>query len=225
MKKIFVITTHTSKRNCRNGNFYLEQCLDSLYEINPDKIIIVDNQSEERFDFSSYSKTHNIDYIYIEDQKKRGLTGAWNVGIAHAAKYGPALICNTNNDVAFDISYLNLYNHIINDKNHANTIYGAKTNNPGWQVTQHIFDRTAYILSGKKPDVLNGFCLFFTTDFYKNYNENDLLFSNEKEYPWGGQECIMTTWSEKKKVCIKVLNNCFIYHKKEASWRKAVSEI
>lgn len=225
MKKIFVITTHSSKKYCKNGNFYLEQCLDSLFEIKPDKIIIVDNESETRPELSEYAKIYNIDYLYINDQKKRGLTGAWNVGIEHASKFGPGLICNTNNDVAFDLTYLNLYSHIINDKNHENTIYGAKTNNPGWQTAQHMFNPHAYILDGKKSNVLNGFCLFFTTNFYKKYNENGLLFTNEKENPWGGQESVMTKLVETKNIQIKVLNNCFVYHKKEASWRKVVTDV
>lgn len=219
MKKIFVITTHCSNEYCEYGNYYLYNCLDSLYEIKPDKVIIVDNQSSIKPNLDRF-KDLNIDYIYVENQKKRGLTGAWNVGINAAIQYGQALICNTNNDVEFDLSYNNLYNHILQDKDSSITIYGAKTNNPGWQVAQSVLDRDTHIMSGKNSNVLNGFCLFFTNDFYSKYQENNLLFSNEKEYPWGGQECIMTHWSETKKVCIKVLNNCFVYHKKEASWRK-----
>ena len=219
MKKIFVITTHCSNEYCEYGNYYLYNCLDSLYEIKPDKVIIVDNQSSIKPNLDRF-KDLNIDYIYIENQKERGLTGAWNVGINAAMQYGTSLICNTNNDVKFDLSYNNLYNHIVQDKDSSTTIYGAKTNNPGWQVAQCVLDRNEYILSGKNTNVLNGFCLFFTNNFYREYQENGLLFSNEKEYPWGGQERIMTYWSETKKVCIKVLNNCFVYHKKEASWRK-----
>jgi hypothetical protein len=220
MKKIFVITTHCSPEICDYGNYYLYNCLDSLREIDPDKIIIVDNQSTIKPNLDRF-KDLKIDYIYVENQKERGLTGAWNIGINAAIQYGPALICNTNNDVEFDLSYNNLYGHIMVDRQSSTTIYGAKTNNPGWQIAQYVLDPTAYILSGKKSDVLNGFCLFFTTEFYHKYQENGLLFSNEKNYPWGGQEGIMTNWTETKKVCIKVLNNCFIYHKKEASWRKA----
>lgn len=223
MKKIFVITTHCSDEFCPNGNYYLDMCLESLYDINPDKIILVDNQSTKPPDFKKH-KSLNIEYIYIKNQKERGLTGAWNIGITTASKYGPALICNTNNDVAFDRSYYNLYNHIINDPNHSKTIYGPKTNNPGWQVTQYILDRQAYILSGKKSDVLNGFCLFFTSDFYFNMNENNMLFFNENENQWNGAESIMAQLVEKKQACIKVLNNCFVYHKKDASWRRTLEK-
>lgn len=221
LKKIFVITTHCSNEYCEYGNYYLYNCLDSLREIKPYKIIIVDNQSTIMPELNKF-KDLNIHYIYVQNQKERGLTGAWNIGIHAAAQYGPSLICNTNNDVEFDLSYMNLYNHISQDKSSDNTIYGAKTNNPGWQAAQYVLDRGAYILSGKKPEVLNGFCLFFTNDFYNKYQENGLLFYNEKEYPWGGQEEIMTRWTETKNVCIKILNNCFVYHKKEASWRNVL---
>lgn len=221
MKKIFVITTHCSEECCKRGNDYLYDCLDSLYQINPDKIIVVDNQSSIKCNLTKF-KNLNIQYIYIENQKERGLTGAWNIGINAATQYGPSLICNTNNDVIFNLSYINLYNHILQDNLSSYTIYGAKTNNPGWQKAQHFSDKNAYILSGKKPDVLNGFCLFFTTEFYQNYQEDGLLFSNEKKYPWGGQEEIMTHWTETKKLYIKVVNNCFVYHHKDASWRKTL---
>jgi hypothetical protein len=219
MKKIFVITTHCSDDYWPEGNFYLNQCLESLYDIKPDKIILVDNQSKNKPNLKKYSEL-DIEYIYVDNQNKRGLTGAWNIGTNAAVKYGPALICNTNCDVAFDRSYINLYKHIIKDPNHSKTVYGPKTNNPGWQTAQYIFDPTAYILSGMKSEVLNGFCFFFTTDFYHNTKKEDLLFYNEKENPWNGNENIMTKWVEDKKICIKILNNCFVYHKKEASWRK-----
>ena len=219
MKKIFVITTHCSDEFWPEGNFYLNQCLESLYDIKPDKVILVDNESKKIPDLKKYPEL-DIEYIYVKNQNERGLTGAWNIGTNAAVKHGPALICNTNCDVAFDKSYINLYTHIINDPNHDKTVYGPKTNNPGWQTTQYILDRTAYILSGKKSDVLNGFCFFFTTDFYHKTKKDDLLFSNEKENPWNGNENIMTKWVEDNKVYIKIRNNCFVYHKKEASWRK-----
>jgi hypothetical protein len=218
MKKIFVITTHCSPEFCEYGNYYLYNCLDSLKEIKPDKIILVDNQSTIKPDLNKF-KDLNIDYIYVENQKERGLTGAWNIGINAAVQYGPALICNTNNDVEFDLSYNNLYGHIMLDRQSSTTIYGSKTNNPGWQIAQYVLDPTAYILSGTKPNVLNGFCMFFTTEFYHKHQMNGLLFSNEKEHPWSGAESIMTKWVTEKQTIIKVLNNCFIYHKKEASWR------
>ena len=218
MKKIFVITTHCSDQYCPNGNFCLDLCLESLHDIKPDKVIIVDNQSTKMPELNKYQYL-NIEYIYIENQKERGLTGAWNIGINAAIKYGPSLICNTNNDVVFDLSYMNLYNHIVNDPNHSKTIYGPKTNNPGWQMAQHISDKNTYVMSGKKADVLNGFCLFFTSEFYNKMKKNDLLFYNEKENPWNGAECIMSHLVEEKQACIKALNNCFVYHKKEASWR------
>ena len=222
MKKIFVITTHCSNEYWDFGNYHLYNCLDSLREIKPDKIIIVDNQSTIKPDLNKF-KDLNIDYIYVENQLERGLTGAWNIGINAAIQYGPSLICNTNSDVEFDLSYNNLYNHIVQDKDSSTTIYGSKTNNPGWQTTQYVLDRGAYILSGNnKVDILNGFCMFFTTDFYHKHQELGLLFSNEKERPWGGNEQIMCHWSKTKNTCIKVLNNCFIYHKKAASWRNLV---
>lgn len=219
MKKIFVITTHCSDEYCKEGNNYLYNCLNSLRTIQPEKVIVVDNQSIIRPVFDKF-KDLNIDYTYIENQKERGLTGAWNVGINMAVSHGPALICNTNNDVEFDLSYNNLYDHILHDENSSSTIYGPKTNNPGWQSTQHVSNTNNYILSGKGPNVLNGFCLFFTTDFYHKCQKNGLFFSNEKENPWSGAENAMTKWVEERQATIKVLNNCFVYHKKEASWRK-----
>jgi hypothetical protein len=54
MKKIFVITTHCSNEYCEYGNYYLYNCLDSLREIKPDKIIIVDNQSTIKPDIFTY---------------------------------------------------------------------------------------------------------------------------------------------------------------------------
>lgn len=218
MKKLFVITTHCSENYWPEGNFYLDQCLESLQSIKPDKVILIDNQSTILPNLNKYNYL-DIDYVYIQDQNKRGLTGAWNIGADLASKYSPALICNTNSDVAFDISYNNLYHHIISDPNHNKTVYGPKTNNPGWQTAQYLLDRNAYILSGVNSNVLNGFCFFYTSDFYFKNKENNLLFYNEKENPWNGNENIMERWVNEKKVTIKILNNCFVYHKKESSWR------
>ena len=72
MKKIFVITTHCSDQYCPNGNFCLDLCLESLHDIKPDKVIIVDNQSTKMPELNKYQYL-NIEYIYIENQKERDL--------------------------------------------------------------------------------------------------------------------------------------------------------
>ena len=62
MKKIFVITTHCSNEYWEFGNYHLYNCLDSLWEINPDKVIIVDNQSTIKPDLNKF-KSKCIEYV------------------------------------------------------------------------------------------------------------------------------------------------------------------
>lgn len=227
MLKIFTITTHCSEEYCSNGNLFLDKCLKSLYTLSPNKVIIVDNQSTIKPDINLYRDKLDIDYIYVENQKLRGLTGAWNIAIEKAISYGSSIICNCNNDIVFDSSYQNIFDAIKNDPLSNNTIYGPKTNNPGWQTKQLVFDKNEYLLSGDPnppAQTLNEFCLFFTSEFYDLVQNDGLFFYNEKERPWGGQHRAMTYWKNKYNTNIKILNNCFVYHKKDASWRKVLSE-
>ena len=95
MKVGLVITNHYSQMIRPYGRDLLANALKSFVNFAKFdyEIIVVDNQSDNKIEFVN---SDNIHYIYIEDQMKKGLTGAWNTGIKEASRLGCDIILNSN---------------------------------------------------------------------------------------------------------------------------------
>jgi len=202
-------------------------------------VVIVDNQSE--LNLLEWSRNIPIvcDYIRIEDQSVSGLTGAWNTGIKRASEIGDIII-NTNEDLMFDHSINDFVKAIKDDPERSSTIYGPLTNGVGelahpHQFSSHSRDEDPVLLKsvstfyegcpGGWGEVLNGFFLGFTSEFYNKFKTKDELFpinhkNNRGDGKWGGQEGIMLEWSETGCRC-KVVPRCWIDHAKMKSYRVA----
>jgi len=243
MKTIFSVTYHQSKQLRPNGANFLARYLETLASnANFDfGVVIVDNQSELNLSEWSKSIPQICDYIRIEDQSEKGLTGAWNTGIKRSAEIGDIII-NTNEDLVFNNSINNFVSEIQSDNENSKTIYGPLSNGVGELAHPHQFsncarDESKLLLQsnilkerpgkGGWSEVLNGFFLGFTRDFYHTFKSGDDLFpidhkNNRGDGKWGGQEGLMLEWAEAGCKC-KVIPRCWIDHAKIRSYRVARS--
>ncbi len=242
MKTIFSVTYHQSKKLRPNGANFLDRYLETLADsANFDfGVVIVDNQSE--LNLSEWSKNipQICDYIRIEDQSEKGLTGAWNTGIKRSSEIGDIII-NTNEDLIFNSSINDFVSEIQSDNENSKTIYGPLSNGVGELAHPHQFSncardesnlllRSSNMLKerpgkGGWSEVLNGFFLGFTREFYHTFKSSDDLFPidhkhNRGDGKWGGQEGLMLEWAESGCMC-KVIPRCWIDHAKIRSYRVA----
>jgi GT2 family glycosyltransferase len=243
MKTIFSVTYHQSKKLRPNGEEFLKNYIRTLRgSIDSDfGIVIVDNQSE--INLSKWCEDHRpevLDYIRIEDQSIGGLTGAWNAGIRRASELGDIII-NTNEDLVFNNSINDFVSEIQSDNENSRTIYGPLSNGVGELAHPHQFSncakdesnlllRSSNMLKerpgkGGWSEVLNGFFLGFTREFYHTFKSSDDLFPidhkhNRGDGKWGGQEGLMLEWAESGCMC-KVIPRCWIDHAKIRSYRVA----
>ena len=242
MKTIFSVTYHQSKQLRPDGADFLSRYLETLdrhanFDIG---VVIVDNQSEINL-FEWSKKIPNVcDYIRIEDQSEKGLTGAWNAGIKRAAELGD-LIINTNEDLIFNNTINSFVSEIISDDDNSKSIYGPLSNGVGelahpHQLSNSERDENIILLQtvekhkeragkGGWSEVLNGFFLGFTTEFYHKFNKDGDLFpldhkNNRGDGKWGGQEGLMLEWAERGSSC-KIIPRCWIDHAKIRAYRKA----
>ena len=242
MKVIFSVTYHYSKNLRPNGANFLSEYLKTLSDSAKFNfgVVIVDNQSE--INLSDWSKKIPCvsDYIRVEDQSLTGLTGAWNVGIKRASELGDIII-NTNEDLVFNESINTFVDEIVSDSERSRTIYGPLSNGVGELAHPHQFSNSArdeipILLEGKCTnderagkggfsEILNGFFLGFTKEFYHTFKTGDDLFpivhkNNRGDGKWGGQEGLMIEWGESGSLC-KIIPKCWIDHAKIRSYRRA----
>jgi len=240
VKVIFSVTYHHSEKIRPHGAMFLSNYLRTLDEnSNFDVgVVIVDNQSEVNLLEWSRNIPIVCDYIRVEDQSLIGLTGAWNTGIKRAAEIGDIII-NTNEDLVFDSSINDFVKAIEDDPESSSTIYGPLTNGVGelahpHQFSNHSRDKDPLLLksesmppghSGAWMEVLNGFFLGFTREFYNKFKTKNDLFpldhkNNRGDGKWGGQEGIMLEWAQMGSKC-KVVPRCWINHTKMRSYSVA----
>jgi glycosyltransferase involved in cell wall biosynthesis len=243
MKVGLVITNHYSQKLRPYGRDLLDNALSSFVNFsNFDyEIIIVDNQSDDKINFSNSGDNDNIHYIYIEDQMKKGLTGAWNIGISKASRLGCDIILNSNDDLIFDASINKFVDHIKKCEFSDISVYGPLTNgvNSPYLETQHS-DRVNALMTcevkgkSKSEPLINGFFFGFTNKFYKKfmYSDGDLFAEFDKfdktyilEYAyadgkWGGQEGEFLRWQSLGGKAF-VVGDCWINHLKKKDWQKA----
>ncbi len=200
-------------------------------------VVIVDNQSEINMKTAVFENGFDFveDYIRIEDQSVSGLTGAWNVGIKRSSEIGEIII-NTNEDLTFDNTINNFVSEIESDIHKDTSIYGPLTNGVSQgahplQFSNNRLDKDVIALKSERREdgtwsqVLNGFFLGFTSNFYNSFKKKDELFpidheNNRGDGKWGGQEGIMIEWANKGSVC-KVIPSCWINHIKDRTYRTA----
>lgn len=239
MKIGLVMTNHYSQKIRPYGRDLLINALKSFincatfdYEI-----IIVDNQSDNKAEFVD-TKIH---YIYIKDQMKKGLTGAWNVGIKEASRLGCDIILNSNDDLIFDKSINNFVDYIKTSKYSDISVFGPLTNgvNEPYIASQHADKadptRSIEMKSNKKSEpLISGFFFGFTNIFYKKfmYPDGDLFAEFDKfdktyilkyayaDGKWGGQEGEFLRWQELGGK-VFVVGDCWINHLKKKDWYKA----
>tara|TARA_R110000851_G_scaffold327179_6_gene496453 strand:+ start:270 stop:1043 length:774 start_codon:yes stop_codon:yes gene_type:complete len=235
-----VITNHHSQKLRPYGRDLLNNALNSFVKFaNFDyEIIIVDNQSDNKVDFSNSDKTH---YIYIENQMEKGLTGAWNTGIKEASRLGCDIILNSNDDLIFDESINKFVDHIKKCEHSEISVYGPLTNgvNSPYIEIQHS-EKTNPLMtreiksSSKSEPLVSGFFFGFTNKLYKKfmYSDGDLFAEFDKfdktyilEYAyadgkWGGQEGEFLRWQGLGGK-VFVVGDCWINHLKKKDWYKA----
>jgi len=243
MKIGLVITNHSSSKIRPYGRDLLLNAYLSFKEHCKfdNQVIIVDNQLDSRLTDADLQLKHlTTSYHYVEDQWKKGLTGAWNLGIKQAYDLGCDIILNSNDDLVFNES-INSFIEKIND--HADsgiTIYGPLTNgvNGPFEKIQGSSrvdpSRSREILGQGWEGFISGFFFGFTRNFYEKfrYPDGDLFAEFEKfdkayihKYAgdcgkWGGQEMEILRFKENGGK-VFVIGECWIDHIKKRDWNKA----
>lgn len=239
MKVGLVMTNHYSKQLRPYGRDLLVNALKSFFSYAKFdfEIIIVDNQSDNKVSFND----NRINYIYIENQMEKGLTGAWNTGIKEASRLGCDIILNSNDDLIFNESINNFVEHIKTSNHSDVSVFGPLTNGVNEPYIASQFSnqadssRTREMKSNKKSEpLINGFFFGFTNKFYKKfmYPDGDLFAEfNKFDKPyilkyayadgkWGGQEGEFLRWQELGGK-VFVVGDCWINHLKKKDWYKA----
>ena len=234
-----VITNHYSQTTRPYGRDLLANALKSFTKFAKFnyEIIIVDNQSDNRV----LKSPQNIHSIYIEDQMKKGLTGAWNVGIKAASQLGCDIILNSNDDLIFNETINNFVNHIKENKQSDISLFGPLTNGvPDFYKDVQLSNqadstKTREVKSkSKKEPLISGFFFGFTNKFYKKfmYPDGDLFAEFDKfdksyihkyayaDGKWGGQEGEFLRWQELGGK-VFVVGDCWIDHLKKKDWHAA----
>lgn len=239
MKVCLVITNHYSQKLRPYGRDLLVNALKSFksYATFDYEIVVVDNQSDNKVAFDD----NNIHYIYVEDQLKKGLTGAWNTGIKAASKLECDIILNSNDDLIFNETINDFVDHIKESNFSDISVFGPLTNgvNPPYLAIQQSdkpnISMTREIQSKKKSEpLISGFFFGFTNKFYKKfmYPDGDLFAEFDKfdkpyilkyayaDGKWGGQEGEFLRW-QKLGGKVFVVGECWINHLKKRDWYKA----
>jgi len=231
MKVGINITVHNSEINT-NGYSDLQSCVDSFCEnIQSDYFInIIDNQSTG--DTPDLINKKNIQYTYIKDQDENGgLTGAWNLGVKMCYQNNCDVILNSNEDVEFLESINYFVNYIFSFEDKQNSIFGPISNRSGLSTTHQARERDQeknYIIEttnnysshGGQGYALNGFFLGFSKEFYEKFNVNGDIFSTNRRDMWGGQEVELFDRNTPAGMRSFILENCYIQHNKNRSWKK-----
>lgn len=220
MKVGFIATAHWSDKYRPDGGKFITRFCNTLHEscIYDYNLYVIDNSSQYKLNIPN-----SAIYIFIEDQTKEGITGAWNLGINCAYEDGCDIIINCNDDLWFNETINILIQHII-DNSDVNAIYSGLTdgilhgtqlsNGPGTGIQ---------IKNGH--NIIGGFCFAMTRNHYEKYRfEKTKYFNVNNKYnggdgKWGGQEGQFMENSEKGLYGI-VVNECFIPHTKVRGWKQ-----
>jgi glycosyltransferase involved in cell wall biosynthesis len=244
MNKVgLVITNHSSQKIRPYGRDLLINAFQSFsktckYDF---EIVIVDNQSDDKLNSThDLLKNSNVHYIYVEDQWKRGLTGAWNEGIKKAVELNCDIILNSNDDLIFNESINSFIEKIISNEHKDVSVFGPLTNGVNGSFVKIQYSENTNpslskeILANGWEGFVSGFFFGFTKNFYKKfaYSDGDLFAEFDKfdksyihKYAgdcgkWGGQEMEILRFKESGGK-VFVIGECWIYHLKKRDWNKA----
>lgn len=230
MKVSFIVTTHYSSELRNNGRLLIISYLKSLRENckYPFTVYIIDNGSSELLG-GDLIKDDTI-YIFVKDQFKTGITGAWNRGIINAINDGSDIIINTNDDIIFNDSINNLIKIIDTHEHKDVSIYGPTTNvggcpGPNNQERTIMGDRVLEVTQTSSSSWngghgINGFFNAFTKECYHNFQEEGNLYSTKKDVMIAGQESEMQIRLGKKGLRGFIIEQCMVYHEKIRGWQK-----
>lgn len=215
MNVSFVVTCHHGKLR-KNGMYLFRKYLKSVrgsVRCNY-RIFAVDNGSESPMRIENY----DVKVLRIEDQSKFGITGAWNIGVREASKFGD-IIVNTNDDVEFTDSINTLFEIIIKIQDSDNILFGPVTNKEGvptpLQRRENVGD---LILDITNISHLNGFAMAFTKKFYDKHNIDSNLYSIEDRYKISYQEGELQDRLWKEGVKSYLVEPWYVYHDKQRGW-------
>lgn len=230
MKIGFIVTTHHSKKLRKQGRKLIEEYLVSLKKSckYPYTVWVMDNGSTDLMDNNLVDE--NTRYVFIKDQFKTGITGAWNRGINAAITEGNDIIINTNDDIIFNETINNLID-VINTHQFKNTsIYGPVTNKSGSdknnnQGRESIGDRILEVTLNSPKSWnggagINGFFTAFNKECYHNFKVDGNLFSTHKTYKINGQESEMQIRLAKKGLKSFIVESCMVHHEKIRGWQQ-----
>jgi hypothetical protein len=197
MKVGFVIIGHQSEMRPQGFQF-IDEYIRSLcqYALFPYKVYLIDNSSDEPYNYMTWLDMVNIEFTYIEDQFELGITGAWNLGIHQAYEDGCDLIVGMADDMYFNETINYFVNAIYKHQFKDDCLYGPVSNGI-WSKTKQFQERPIpeiFELSGKGKDIPNGFFFAFTPKFYEKFRHSEReLFALKHKYDggdgkWGGQE-------------------------------------
>lgn len=219
----FIVTAHWSDMYRPDGGEYIQRFCKTLnqyckYNFN---LYVVDNASQYKLPI-----TDNAIYLFIEDQTKKGITGAWNLGINKAYEDGCDIIVNCNDDIWFNDS-INLFIDQINLINNENSIYAPLSDGiiSGPQKSNHTKTGTVHCQCTNAYTVINGFCFAMTRAHYEKfrYQKNEYFNKDNKhngnDGKWGGQEGQFIENSEKG-LFGTIINECWLPHTKVRGWTK-----
>lgn len=197
---------------------------------------VIDNQSNPKSSFSEVFdlSTENLTYTYIENQHKKGLTGAWDLGIRQAIKDGCDIIILSGDDIIFNTTINDLIDHIKTDPENNNSIYGplASGITNKIQLSNKPTNQITSIAGFKLDQYLGGHLYAFTKEFYHKYKKSsgELFVINHHhnggDGKWGGQEGNVMCWAEQGAKCI-VVGTCHVHHQDEIrqSWKRTTDYI
>ena len=193
---------------------------------------VIDNQSEPKESFSEIFDSQfpqNLNYTYIEDQFKKGITGAWDLGIRQAIDSGCDIIILTNDDVIYDKSINDLIQYIIDDKRSDNSVYGpvASGITNTIQIATGVTNQMIHVKGSVFLQHLGGHCYVFTKELYHRYKQpsGELWIAdhhhNGGDGKWAGNEGVVMCWAEKGCRCV-VAGNCYVIQQTDdkRSWKK-----
>lgn len=181
------------------------------------KLYLFDNASVDKYKIPRHN---NIEYTYVENQMKRGVTGPWNDGVIKAIKDNCDMILITNDDILFNNSVNTFVNSIKKHEYNKISLYGPLSDGMlKIAIHQKANKKRKGIkdITKKKRGFINGFFMGFTREFYERFKLNDGKLFNER-YRWRYQEISLQKRVKKLGGKLFIIEGCWIHHDKIRGW-------
>ena len=215
-----VVTTHYSDEYRPNGDELIKNyCKSAVCLTYPFKLYVFDNASTKPL--SGIEDYEYVQLNYVEDQTIRGLSGTWNDGVIQAINDGCDIIILSNDDIELNETVNRFIDHIYNHEFNEKSIYGPVSKGILGGVQYQTTPVNSIIeLTNNNNNMVNGFFMGFTKEFYHNFKMENGNLIDEDNYPWGGneEEFQKRIWLDGGRSF--VIGNCWIEHKKIRGWMK-----